>query len=80
MTKLMYHKSVNLPSAIESRQVRKILLSCVKPTPESIFGDVPDLNITKAILDAKKLKKWKKTEAFKPPLTSLGELQITTTK
>ncbi len=25
---------------------------CQKPTPESIFGDVPDTNITKAILDA----------------------------
>ncbi len=37
-----------------NRTVRKILLSCVKPTPESIFGDVPDLDITKAILDAKK--------------------------
>ncbi len=42
------------------RTVRKILLSCVKPTPESIFGDVPDLNITKAILDAKNRSKWKK--------------------
>ncbi len=37
----------------ENRIIRKILLSCVKPTPKSIFGDVPDLNITKAILDAK---------------------------
>ncbi len=30
----------------------EILLNCVKPTPESIFGNVPDLNIVKAILDA----------------------------
>ncbi len=36
-----------------NRTVRKILLRCVKPTPESTFGDVPDLNISKAILDAK---------------------------
>ncbi len=37
-----------------------IFLSCAKPTPESIFGDVPDLNITKAILDGKIRSKWKK--------------------
>ncbi len=28
----------------ENRAVRKILLSCVNPTPESIFGDVPILD------------------------------------
>ncbi len=39
--------------------VRKTLLSYVKRTPESIFGGVPDLNIIKAILDAKHRSKWK---------------------
>ncbi len=61
----------------ENRTVPKILLSCVKATPESIFGDVPDLNITRAILDTKNRSKWKKTKAFKLLLTSFRELQIT---
>ncbi len=33
----------------ESRTVRQVLLQCVTPTPESLFGDVPDLNIDKAL-------------------------------
>ncbi len=46
----------------ENRTVWKILPSCVKPTPESILGDVPDLNVTQAILpfDAENRSKWKK--------------------
>ncbi len=29
--------------------VRQVLLQCVKTTAESLFGDVPDLNIDKAL-------------------------------
>ncbi len=38
----------------EHRLVRRVLLLCVKPTPESIFGDVPDLNVAEAITLSKR--------------------------
>ncbi len=39
-----------------------------------MFGDVPDLNATKAntTVDAKNRSKWEENEAFKLLLTSLG--------
>ncbi len=33
----------------EDRLVRKVLLNCVQPTKASLYGDIPDLDIEKAI-------------------------------
>ncbi len=41
------------------RTARQVLLQCVKPTAESLFGVVPDLNIDKALIIAKNRIEWK---------------------
>ncbi len=33
----------------EYRVPRQVLLPCVKPAPESFFGDVPDMDVDAAI-------------------------------
>ncbi len=33
----------------EDGLVRKVLLNCVQPTKESLYGDIPDLDVEKAI-------------------------------
>ncbi len=33
----------------DHRVTRQVLLQCVKPAPESLFGDVPDLHVYTAI-------------------------------
>ena len=43
----------------ERRTVRQVLLHCVKPTAESLFSDVPDLNIDKALKIAMNRIEWK---------------------
>ncbi len=44
----------------EDRLVRNVLLNCVQPTKESLFGDIPDLDVEKAIENAGGREKWKK--------------------
>ncbi len=34
-------------------------MNCVRPTPDSLFGDVPDLDSRKAAEIAKDREKWK---------------------
>ncbi len=44
----------------EDRLVRKVLLNCVQPIKESLYGDIPDLDVEKAIETARDREKWKK--------------------
>ncbi len=44
----------------EDSLVRKVLLHCVKPEKESLFGDIPNRNVEKAIETAGDREKWKK--------------------
>ncbi len=37
----------------EHREIRRVLMNCVWPTPDSLFGDVPDLYSRKAAEIAK---------------------------
>ncbi len=43
----------------EHRVIRRVLMNCDKPTPGSLFGDVPDLDSGKAAEIAKDWEKWK---------------------
>ncbi len=43
----------------EHRVTRQVLLQCVKPAPESLFGDVPDLDVYTAINLAMNRVEWK---------------------
>ncbi len=45
--------------------VRLVLLKCVKPTPESIFGDLIDTDVQAAISLAKARIKWNKNRPSK---------------
>ncbi len=49
----------------EHRVIRRVLMNCVRPTPDSLFGDIPDLDSRKAAEIAKDRDK-----AFKALLTS----------
>ncbi len=42
-----------------------VLLHCVKPTPESIFGDLIDTDVDKAISLAKDRVEWKRNRPSK---------------
>ncbi len=44
----------------EHRPARQVLLQCVKPTPESVFGDLPGLEVQVAINVAKNKLEWKR--------------------
>ncbi len=44
----------------EDRLVRKVFLNCVQPTKESLYGDIPDLDVEKASEIARDREKWKK--------------------
>ncbi len=44
----------------KNRLVRKVLLNCVQPTKESLYGDIPDVDVEKAIESARDREKWKK--------------------
>ncbi len=44
----------------EDRLVSKVLLNCVQPRKESIYGDIPNLDVEKAIEIAPEREKWKK--------------------
>ncbi len=41
----------------EHRVIRRVLMNCVRPTPDSLFGDVPDLDSGKAAEIAKDREK-----------------------
>ncbi len=43
----------------EHRVIRRVLMNCVKPTTDSLFGDVPDLDSGKAAEIAKDREEWK---------------------
>ncbi len=43
----------------EHREIRQVLMNCDRPTPDSPFGDVPDLDNRKAAEIAKDREKWK---------------------
>ncbi len=43
----------------EHRLVWRVLLICVKPIPESIFGDVPELDVAAAIKVSRERIEWK---------------------
>ncbi len=47
-------------SMAEDRLVRKVLLNCVQPTQESLYGDIPDLDVRRAMEIAQDREKWKK--------------------
>ncbi len=49
----------------ERRTARQVLLNCVKPKPESIFGDLIDLDVNEAISLAKDRIEWKKNRPSK---------------
>ncbi len=44
----------------ERRTVRQVLLRCLKPTPESIFGELIDLDVNEMISLAKDGIEWKR--------------------
>ncbi len=48
----------------EDRLLRKVLLKCAKPENESLYGDIPDLNVEKAIEAARDRENCKK---IRPP-------------
>ncbi len=43
----------------EHRAIRRVRMNCVRPTPDSLFGDVLDLDSRKAAEIAKDREKWK---------------------
>ncbi len=53
----------------EHRVRRRVLMNCVRPTPDSLFGDVPDLDGRNAAEIAKEREKWKS-----PGLRSVADL------
>ncbi len=44
----------------EDRLVRKVLLNCVQPTKKSLYGNIPDVDVERAIEIAQDREKWKK--------------------
>ncbi len=42
----------------------KVVLQCVNPTPESVFGDVPGLEVQVAINLAMNRVEWKRNKTF----------------
>ncbi len=44
---------------LEDRVIRRVLMNSVRPTPNSLFGDFPDLDSRKAAEIAKDREKWK---------------------
>ncbi len=49
----------------EHRVIRQVLINCVKPTPDSLFGDVPELDSRNAAELAVDRDKWKSLRASK---------------
>ncbi len=56
--------------------MRKVLLNCVQPTKESLYGDIPDLDVERAIEIAQDTEKWKKIRPSQHANLSMGTLQI----
>ncbi len=48
----------------ENRLVRKILLNCVKPNAESLFGDISNLDVEKAMEIVHDREEWNKLRNF----------------
>ncbi len=46
------------------RLVRKVQMDCLQRTKESLYGDIPDLDVEKAIETARDREKWKKIRPF----------------
>ncbi len=49
----------------EHRVIRRVLMNCVRPTPDSLFDDVPDLDSRKTGEIAKDMEKWKSLRPLK---------------
>ncbi len=49
----------------EDLLTRSVLFECVPPTPESLYGDVPNLDIATASKIAKDRTEWKKLRPSK---------------
>ncbi len=61
----------------EDRLVRKVLLNCVQPTKESLYGDVPDIDVERAIeiaRDREKVKNHRQKLSQRKPETQLSML------
>ncbi len=44
----------------DDRLVRKVLLNCVKPEKESLYGEIPSRSVEKAIETVRDRENWKK--------------------
>ncbi len=59
----------------EHRVIRRVLMNCVRTTPDSLFGDVPDLDSRKAAEIAKDIGKSKSLRPSKRCQPLHGEMQ-----
>ncbi len=57
----------------EHRVTRQVLLQCVKPATESLFGDVPDLDVYEAINLAMNRLEWKENRPYRSCCTRSGD-------
>ncbi len=57
----------------EHRLVCRVLLLCVKPTTESIYGDVPDLDVAAVIRPARERIEWKPVDHLSAAALTFGE-------
>ncbi len=48
----------------EHQIIQEVLMNCVRPTPDSLFGDTPDRDNRKASEITTDREKWKKSRAF----------------
>ncbi len=58
----------------EDRLVRKVFLNCAQPTKESLYGDIPDLGVEKAIEIAQDREKWKKIRPSQRCIPLYGDI------
>ncbi len=59
----------------EHRLVRRVLLNCVNPTHETLFADVPNLNIENATKLSKDKKLWSSNKSSCVANLCEGEMQ-----
>ncbi len=60
----------------EDRLVREVLPKCVKPEKELLFGDIPNLNVKKAIENARDRENSKKLRLARGYLLTLLQLPL----
>ncbi len=59
----------------EDRLVRKEHLKCVKPEKESMFGDIPNPNVEKAIETTRDREKWTKLRPSRRGYPLYGDVE-----